>query len=152
MNYFYNSPYDYQYCDYYYNQLIKDLAEYIQDEMQDAAYYQELAKFAPTDRAKSLILQFSQDESTHAKNFQEAYKILTGDYYTPQPLQPIVITDYDDALKERVIAETNDYKKYGDQYLRAPNKYFQDLFFTTRTVEAQHAIRISILFEEEAEE
>lgn len=152
MNYFYNSPYDYQYCHYYYNQLIKDLAEYIQDEMQDSAYYQELAKLAPTDRAKSIILEFSQDESTHAKNFQEAYRILTGHYYTPQPLQPIIITDYNDALKIRIIAETNDYKKYGDQYLRAPNKYFKDLFFTTRTVEAQHAMRITILFEEEAED
>ena len=151
MNYFYNNPYDYQYCDYYYNQLIKDLAEYIQDEMQDSAYYQELAKLAPTDRAKSIILQFSQDESTHAKNFQEAYRLLTGHYYTPNPLQPIVITDYDEALKIRIIAETNDYKKYGDQYLKAPNKYFQDLFFTTRTVEAQHAMRIPILFEEESE-
>lgn len=149
MNYFYNDPYNHQYCDSYYNQLIKDLAEYIQDEMQDAAYYQELAKLAPTDRAKSIILEFSRDESTHAENFQEAYRMLTGHYYTPKPLQPIVINDYEDALKDRIIAETNDYKKYGDQYLKSPNKYFKDLFFTTRTVEAQHAMRISILLEEE---
>lgn len=155
MNYFYDNQYNYYnnpYCYSYYNQLIKDLAEYIQDEMQDAAYYQELAKLAPTDKARALILGFSQDESTHAKNFQEAYRMLTGSYYVPQPLQPISITDYDEALKIRIMAETNDYKKYGDQYLRAPNKYFKDLFFTTRTVEAQHAMRIPILFEEELED
>lgn len=141
MDFFYNGNYD--------SQLIKDLAEYIQDEMQDSAYYQELAKLAPTDRSKSIILEFSQDESTHAKNFQEAYRVLTGHYYTPSPLEPIVITDYDDALKMRIIAETNDYEKYGDQYLRASSKYFKDLFFTTRTGEARHAMRIPILFEEE---
>lgn len=48
-----------------------------------------------------------------------------------------------------IIAETNDYEKYGDQYLRASSKYFKDLFFTTRTGEARHAMRIPILFEEE---
>ncbi len=151
MNYIYNNYYNCQYCQPYYNQLIEDLAEYIQDEMQDAAYYQKLAKLAPTNRAKSIILEFSKDESTHAKNFQEAYKMLTGNYYTPQPLEPIVIKNYNDALKIRILAETNDYKKYGEQYLKAPNKYFKDLFFTTRTVEAQHAMRIPILFEEELE-
>jgi rubrerythrin len=133
----------------YYHQLIRDLAEYIQDEMQDSAYYQELAKLAPTDRARTLILEFSQDEYTHARNFQEAYRMLTGNYYAPMPLNPVVILDYEEALKTRVIAETRDYKKYGEKYLRAPNKYLQDLFFMTRTDEAIHAMRIPVLFEEE---
>lgn len=67
----------------------------------------------------------------------------------PGPIEPIVISDYEDALKQRVLAETRDYKKYGEEYLMAPNKYLKDLFFNTRTVEAQHAMRISILFEED---
>lgn len=152
MNYYFdNYSNEYWSCNYY-QQLIKDLAEYIQDELQDAYYYQELSKLAPTDRAKTIILEFSRDESNHAQNFQEAYRSITGMYYTPSPLKPVVIEDYEDALKLRIIAETNDYKKYGDQYLKAPTKYLQDLFFTTRTVEAQHAMRIPILFEEEAED
>ncbi|WP_352404232.1 ferritin-like domain-containing protein [Sporanaerobacter acetigenes] len=141
---------DYGYYDYgYYIGLVKRLEEYIQDELQDSAYYKELAKLAPTDFSKEIILGFSQDEAMHAENFQRVYCMITGRYYMPGPIEPIVISDYEDALKQRVLAETRDYKKYGEEYLMAPNKYLKDLFFNTRTVEAQHAMRISILFEED---
>lgn len=136
----------------YYAQLIEDIEEYIQDEMQDSLYYKELAKLAPTPLAKKIILEFSADEKKHAENMQSAYYMLTGRYFKPSPLKPVTITDYDTALKQRIIAETKDYQKYGEQYLKAPNKYLKDLFFMTRTVEAKHAMRIPILFEEEAEE
>jgi len=141
---------NYDYYNYgYYMQLIMDLEEYIQDEMQDSAYYRELAKFAPTDLSRDIILEFSMDEAMHAENFQKAYYMLTGRRYIPKPLEPIVIDDYEDALKLRIIAETGDYKKYGEQYLKAPTKYLRDLFFMTRTDEARHAMKIPILFEEE---
>ena len=147
---------DYCYHDYYQNEyyktLLQDLEEYIQDELQDSFYYQELAKSAPTNFARDIILEFSKDEKMHAQRFQEVYYMITGSYFTPKPLKPVVITDYEDSLKQRVLAETKDYGKYGEQYLKAPNKYLRYLFFRTRTVEAQHAMRISILFEEEAED
>ncbi len=150
--------YNYGFCDYdyynisYYQQLTEDLEEYIQDELQDSAFYQELARLAPTALSKQIILEFSSDEKMHAKNFQETYRMLTGKYYTPKPLEPISIKNYESALKQRILAETKDYKKYGEQYLKAPTKYLQDLFFMTRTIEAQHAMRIPILFEEEKKE
>lgn len=148
---YYNYSYCYPYDNGYYSNLILRLEEYIQDELQDSAYYRELAKLAPTDRAREIILGFSADEAGHAANFQQAYYSLTGRRYMPEPLEPIVIKDYEDALKVRIIAETNDYKKYGEEYLMAPTRYLKDLFFMTRTVEAQHAMRIPILFEEEAD-
>lgn len=135
----------------YYMELIPRLAEYIQDELQDSAYYAALAELAPTQLAKDLIMEFSMDERMHAENFQMAYCILTGNYFVPAPLEPIIIADYEDALKKRIIAETSDYKKYGNEYLMAPDKYLRDLFFNTRTVESIHAMRITILFEEEAD-
>lgn len=144
-NYNYNDNYNWE----YYTQLIKRLEEYIHDELHDSAYYKELAKLAPTELSKELINEFSRDEQMHAENFQNTYFMITGRYYYPQPLDPIVIEDYEDALKVRIIAETNDFKKYGEEYLMAPNKYFKDLFYMTRTVEGQHAMRIPILFEEE---
>ncbi len=150
--------YNYGFCDYdyynfgYYQQLIADLEEYIHDELQDSIYYEELAKLAPTAFSQQIILEFSADEKMHAKNFQETYYILTGKYYTPKPLEPVSIKDYESALEQRILAETKDYKKYGEQYLKAPTKYLQDLFFMTRTIEAQHAMRIPILFKEEKEE
>ncbi len=148
----YIDNYNYQYSEYnYYQQLILDLAEYIQDELQDSYYYHHLAKKAPTERAKTIILEFSKDEKQHANNFQRAYMMLTGSYFNPSQLKPVTIDDYTESLKIRILAETDDYKKYGEQYLKAPTRYLQDLFYMTRTVEAQHAMRIPILFEEEDE-
>ncbi len=139
-------------CNAYYMDLIPRLEEYIQDELQDSAYYYALAELAPTERAKDILIEFGMDEAKHAKNFQRAYYMITGRHFIPKPLDPIVIEDYEDALKIRVLAETKDYEKYGKEYLMAPNKYLQDLFFNTRTGEAKHAMRIAILFEEEGEE
>lgn len=141
---------DYGYYDYgYYIGLVKRLEEYIQNELEDSDYYKGLAKLAPTELSKEIILRLSEDEAMHAENLQRTYYMITGRYYTIEPIEPVVISDYEDALKQRVLAETNDYKKYGEEYLMAPNKYLKDLFFNTRTVEAQRAMRISILFEED---
>ena len=141
---------DYGYYYYgYYIGLVKRLEEYIQNELEDSDYYKGLAKLAPTELSKEIILRLSEDEAMHAENLQRTYYMITGRYYTIEPIEPVVISDYEDALKQRVLAETNDYKKYGEEYLMAPNKYLKDLFFNTRTVEAQHAMRISILFEED---
>lgn len=129
--------------------LINDLKEYIQDELSDSLYYAELAKKAPTARAKAIIEEFSKDERTHAENFMEAYRMLTGMVYRPAPVPPPVVPAYEEALKQRILAETNDYKKYGEQYLMVSIPCLKDLFFMTRTDEAIHAMRIPILFEDE---
>jgi len=69
--------------------------------------------------------------------------------YHPTEIQdPKVPDDCNKALKERIIAETDDYKEYGEQYLKAPTTYLQALFFMTRTSEAQHAMRMPILLHE----
>lgn len=129
--------------------LINDTKEYIQDELSDSLYYTELAKKAPTPRAKTILEEFSKDEKNHAQHFIQAYYLLTGMIYQPTPVKPPVIPEYEEALKQRIIAETNDYKKYGEKYLMVNIPALKDLFFMTRTDEAIHAMRIPILFEEE---
>jgi len=85
----------------------------------------------------------------HAQNFNEAYTRITGRPYRPPEIVDPIVPDYEEALKQRVLAETADYKKYGEQYLCSRTNYLKDLFFMTRTDEAIHAMRIPILFEEE---
>ena len=128
--------------------LIKNLEAYIHDEWSDSRYYEILAEKAPTTLSKELLLEFSRDEAKHAYNFTQVYSMLTGRCYPPPAIEDPKVPDYEQALKERIIAETNDYKKYGEQYLRTINPYLKDLFFMTRTVEAQHAMRIPILMME----
>jgi Rubrerythrin. len=129
--------------------LIKSLEEYIKDELTDSRYYELLAQKAPTQKAKDLLMEFSKDEKMHAQDFMNAYFMLTGRRYQPPKIEdPKVPDDFMEALQQRILAETNDYKKYGEQYLKAPTAYLRNLFFMTRTSEAQHAMRIPYLMHE----
>ncbi len=130
--------------------LIKSLEEYIHDEMKDSKYYAILATKAPTQRARDLLLEFSRDEEMHAKHFMEAYCALTGTQYVPAMVEEPDVPDYEEAIKQRILAETHDYKKYGEWYLRTQGTWLGDLFFMTRTVEAQHAMRMPLLLHETA--
>ena len=128
--------------------LAADIEEYIHDELKDSRYYSLLATKAPTQRARDLLMEFSRDEQGHAENFMRAYFMLTGRMYTLQAMEPIEVPDYREALKVRILAETHDYRKYGEKYLIACNRCLKDLFYMTRTVEAQHAMRIPLLMDE----
>lgn len=127
-----------------------DIQEYIHDEMKDSRYYALLAQKAPTRRAQELLLVFSQDEWAHAQNLMQAYVMLTESNPMPGPVEEPVIPEYREALKDRIMAETADYKKYGDKYLAACNPWLKNLFFTLRTIEAQHAMRMPLLLAEGA--
>ena len=127
-------------------EMLKDIQEYIVDELQDSKYYAMLSQKAPTQRSKDLLMEFSKDEHMHAQNLMKAYYMLTGKYFYPPVIKdPVVPDDYMQALFARILAETADYKKYGEKYLVACNKWLKELFFMTRTVEGQHAMRIPLL-------
>ncbi len=130
------------------NELVRDLREYIDDEMADSAYYQELANMAPTRMAQDILMGFSRDEKMHAENFMKAYCRLTGKTYRPEPVRPSVIPNYEEALKQRILAETRDYQKYGAKYLCVNDPRLKKMFYDARTGEAQHAMRIPILLHE----
>jgi len=124
------------------------IPEYIHDELKDSRYYSILARKAPTRRARELLMEFSRDEETHARNFRDTYSMLTGRTPNPPMVEEPNVPEYQEALKQRILAETSDYKKYGIDYLRACRTYLKDLFFMTRTIEAQHAMRMPLLMAE----
>lgn len=128
--------------------LIADIEEYINEELKDSLYYSELAKQTDSNLAKEILIELSKDEKCHAESFKQAYYYLTRITFMEKPIKAPSIPNFQEALKLRILSETKDYKKYGEHYLDAPNKYFRDLFFMTRTSEAEHAMRIPILFEE----
>ena len=128
--------------------LIADIKEYIQDELGDSEYYKALANYAPTARARMILMDFSSDEAGHAHNLMRAYKQLTGKDYIIKKVEQPQIPEFEEAIKQRILAETKDYKKYGEHYLTAPTAYLKDLFFMTRTDEAVHAMRMPLLLAE----
>lgn len=104
-----------------------------------------MAEIAPNEFAKKVIKEFSEDEKYHALCFQDAYYLITENYYSPSPLKPISIKNYDEALITMIQSETESYKNYSDKYLSAPDKYLENLFYFNRTSKMQHAIRIATL-------
>lgn len=148
MDYIFN--YGYQCGGYYPSDyaMLNDIDEYIKDELTDSRYYAILAAKAPTQRAKKLLMEFSNDEKVHAENFMKVYYTMTGRYYIPPEITDPVVPGYMEAIKVRILAETTDYEKYGAKYLKAMNPCLKDLFFMTRTREAQHAMRFPLLIAE----
>ncbi len=133
---------------HYYIKLVKALEEYIQEELQDSAFYLALSRLSPNEYIKAIILEFAETERAHADSFQKAYHRLTGLSFTPKALSPIELNDYQSALSLMISDEVKDFKKYGEQYNMAPTPYLQDLFYMVKTMESQHIMRLPFLIAE----
>lgn len=123
--------------------VIQNLQEYIKAEMGDSELYKELAKMAPDDEDRKLLLEFSEDEQTHANTFKRIYRMLTNRNYNPVIAPPILTLPYEDILRDRVIDESGDFRKYGEQYLQTdrPN-ILKEAYYIARTDENVHALRL----------
>lgn len=129
----------------YYNSLPSRLLEYIHDEMSDSLYYRELANEAPNERACELFMEFSRDEAQHAANFQEVYCRLTGMQPMVSPVCPPQIPPYCEAIKARIMAESGDLVKYGEESANAPDLMLRNLFYITSLIEGRHGLRLTTL-------
>lgn len=132
-------------CASYYTGLPARLLEYIADETRDSLYYQELARAARDPRTRELLLEFARDEAGHATNFRESYRQITGMEAPLQKLQPPQVPDYCEAIKERIIAESGDLVKYGEESVCAPERELKDLFYLTSLVEGKHGLRLTTM-------
>jgi rubrerythrin len=122
---------------------MQKLQMYIDAETGDAALYRELAKIAPKEEFRQLLLEFSDDEQLHADMFKSIYRKMFGKSYTPPVKQPILTGSFDDILRERVLDESGDFRKYGEQYIETQNNdMLRDAYYRARTDENVHALRI----------
>src|SRR5574344_856772 len=119
------------------------LESFINAELKDALLYKTLANSAPNSQAKMLLLEFAQDEENHAQNFRYLYKCITGREYFPQEPEVKIEGSFKDILRERILDESADYRKYGEQYLETNNNYkLKRAYYRARTDENVHALRI----------
>lgn len=122
------------------------LQMYINAELGDAALYKILAQNSPSERDRQLLLEFSEDEQSHAETFKRIYRTLTGRSYNPVVNPPALSGTYRDILRERVIDESADFRKYGEQYLTTENNdMLKDAYYRARTDENVHALRLLYL-------
>lgn len=119
------------------------LQMYIDAELKDSALYRELAKIAPNETDRQLLTEFADDEQSHAETFKRIYRTLTGRSYNPEIAPPEIAGDYYDILRERVLDESGDFRKYGEQYLETTrNDMLRDAYYRARTDENVHALRL----------
>lgn len=119
------------------------LETYIKAELGDAALYKELSKIAPSDEDRKLLMEFSQDEQSHANEFKRIYTMLTRKNFNPEIKTPVISDSYKNVLRERVLDESGDFRKYGEQYLQENvNTTLKDAYYRARTDENVHALRL----------
>jgi len=119
------------------------LQMYITAELGDAELYKELSKIAPNDEYRQLLLEFSADEQAHAVRFQKIYKMITGRAYNPVVPKPVIEGSFNDILRDRVLDESGDFRKYGEQYIITNNNNeLKNAYYLARTDENVHALRL----------
>lgn len=119
------------------------LQMYIKAELGDAALYRELAKIAPDEEDRQLLLEFAEDEQSHAEEFQRIYRIMTGRSYNPTIEPPVLQNTFKEILRERILDESGDFRKYGLQYIQTNrNSMLKDAYYRARTDENVHALRL----------
>ena len=122
---------------------VQKLQMYINAELGDAALYRELAKVAPNEEDQQLLLEFAEDEQAHAEEFQRIYRIMAGRSYHPTVSNPVLNGSFDGILRERILDESGDFRKYGQQYIQTErNDMLRDAYYRARTDENVHALRL----------
>ena len=119
------------------------LKEYITDENDSEIFYEELAKIAPNDNYRQLLMAMSNDEEDHAETFKQIYHHMTGKTFDPEVSKPIFESSFDDILWMRVLDETSNYRKYGYQYFQTdPRSELSAAYYIAKTDENVHAMRL----------
>jgi len=120
------------------------LQTYINAELGDAALYRKLANMAPDNEDRLLLLEFADNEQMHADMFKQIYKKMTGKNYDPVVKPPILTGSYKEILRDRILDESGDFRKYGEQYIATSdkNKALKTAYYLARTDENVHALRL----------
>ncbi len=131
--------------------LIQQIYLAIGDELESAAYYKDLAEIAPDQFTADMFMDFSDNDRSHAYQLQQAYERLTGrDYMPARELEfkfELTEDDYIEALKSRILEETENMQDYKSYYLMTSNPYLRDIFFNSMNDDAYHAMRLLYLLQ-----
>ena len=122
---------------------MQKLQMYIEAELHDAELYKELAKIAPNEGYRQLLIEFSEDEQSHADTFKKIYRMMFGKSYNPVVKAPEIRGSFEEVLRERILDESGDFRKYGEQYIQTQrNDVLKNAYYRARTDENVHALRL----------
>lgn len=128
----------------YVMELIKDA---INDEMSTYKFYSELANSIRDIDDKKILEQISLDEQKHKKMFEDIYKKLANDNYTPeninyQEISPIL----SDNITKSIEGELNTVEAYRPILFSLENSQFKNYLIEIITDEQNHAARLNYMY------
>lgn len=128
--------------------LPQQLQEYIYNELSNVAFYHALADIAPNEDDRKQLLEIANDEQSHADQIKKFYQSIMG--YSYDPIVPPVELDgsYQDILRRLVLKESEDFRKYDQQYIDAKNLNLKKIFRKIRTDENVHTTKLIYLLSE----
>lgn len=120
------------------------LMEFINDEYKDYLFYTAMAVKAPTQTARRIFRNMAKTELSHSKKFAAAYFLISGKRYMPTRAQvgPVQVPAYDQALRQRFMAETRDAAKYAAFANSTTDRCLKKLAAEASADERQHAQHI----------
>ncbi len=122
---------------------IEKLQLYIKSSLEASVLYRELAKYAPNEGYRNILMEFAINDKNLANEFQKIYTSLTGKSYIPTIETPNISGNYRDILKERSLAESKAAKNYGDEFLQARrNTDLKHVFYRAENDSAVQAIQL----------
>lgn len=124
---------------------VEEIAGAISAELAAASQYAALAQLAPGDEDRSLLEGFAHEETEHAHSLAQAYATLMQTRWRGETHNP-EIASYDGALRQRIVAETDDFMRYANLSQQAVSPWLKKLFLRLSTEEAVHAMRLPLLF------
>ncbi|MDN4074851.1 ferritin-like domain-containing protein [Fictibacillus terranigra] len=127
-----------------YQQLLNILMSSIIGEATAIDFYTRLAKDAPNEYSKNVLLSAAKDEKAHLHLFTRLYTSLTGKE-PKYKIRPVKITNFRQSLFEAYEDELSDYEKYRNAYLLTQDPSIRDTFFRPFSDEIKHATRFSFL-------
>ena len=145
-----NLPWILDYTDksiqYNLNTAISMVKDSVQDELEDAAMYEDLIKIAPNEEAKEIIASIRDDEKIHNKLLREIFTELTG-VVLPQNtgMMEYKKTNYIDGIKKACMGELKAVEKYREILTYMPNKKLYNKVLYIMTDEMKHAIKYNYL-------
>ena len=132
------------YSNKYVIELIKDA---INDEEVDFKYYSDLANSIRDIDDKKTLEQMSLDEQKHKKMFQDIYKKLTNENYTPENISHKNIShNFSENLTESIKGELRGVEAYRPILFSLENPQFKNYLIEIITDEQNHAARLNYMY------
>jgi len=128
----------------------QQLMEYINDEYRDYLYYTILSKRSISANARRIFRNIAADELKHSRRFASAYFLITGKRYLPtrSTVNPIIVpASYNQALRDRYIAESKDAVKYRQFASSTTDRCLKRMAMDTSNDERSHAHEILALIQ-----